>query len=145
MEMKYVYCEVGIQILNVIKIDVLFCIVQQLFSYVMTRGTSWQCRVLVLLVKKFIIFYETDISGPPTNDSIVASWIQSTVLCLTTIYDEPLCVLASNEFFVRRMHTKISINRYTIIYAITVRSIYKTMMYELPNGSFCKTDILENF
>jgi len=40
MEMKYVYCEVGIQILNVIQMDVLFCIVQQVFSYVMTRGTS---------------------------------------------------------------------------------------------------------
>jgi len=80
MEMKYVYCEEEIQVLSIIQINVRCCVVQQLFNYVMTRGTSWKYRILVHLVKKFITFYEKDISGPATNDRIVASWIQFTVL-----------------------------------------------------------------
>lgn len=135
MEMKYVYCEVGIRVLNVIEMNVSFGIVQQFFSYVMMRGTSWKCRILIHLVKKFITFYEADISGPPTKDRIVASWIQSTVLYLTYINGDPWCVSVSNEFFLRHIPPTLCINRYIIIYTITVRSICKTMNYELPNGS----------
>jgi hypothetical protein len=40
MEMKYVYCEVGIQVLNITETTIRFCIVHQLFNNVMTRGTS---------------------------------------------------------------------------------------------------------
>ena len=40
METKYVYCEVGIQVQNVIQMNVRFCMYQQLFNYVMMPGTS---------------------------------------------------------------------------------------------------------
>jgi len=98
METKYVYCEVGIQVQNVIQMNVRFCMYQQLFNYVMMPGTSWKYRILIHLAKKFVTFYETDISGPLTNDSTVSSCIQSTVLNFTTIYDDTWCVAVSYDF-----------------------------------------------
>ena len=135
MEMKYVYCEVGIQVQNIIQMYVRFCIVQHLFNYIMTRGSSWKYRMLIHLVKKFITFSETDISGPPTNYSIVASSIQSKVLNVTTLYDVTWCAAVSYEFFLRHTPSTLCVHRSTVIYTITARSIYKTTIYELPNGS----------
>jgi hypothetical protein len=81
----------------------------------MTRGNSWKYRILLHLVKKFIAFCETDISIPPTNGSIIASWIQSTVLYLTTIYNAS-CVSVSHEFILRHILSTLCINMSSIIY-----------------------------